>query len=231
MAGRNVDILCVSVNSSGRDMGVFIPILYYCEKILGLSTFFASGIDGCYWLDKLNPRLFIVPDSVGDKNYIKAVKYAAKRVIPAISLTSEGDLNGEIIDEMLWGWNKEKKMYEDLNLQWSERGKKMILEYCPELSGKISVSGGIGFDRYKIYEFMNRREFLKKYKKDYKKIVCVAGWGFDYFLSDLLKVSKIYKKEQIENFRKERITVNKILGELIQNNKDVLFILKYHPGA
>jgi len=236
MVERKIDILCISMNSSGRDTVMLILILYYCEKVLGLSTFFASGIDGRYWLDKLNPRLLIVPNSSGDNNYIKAVKYAAKRNIPVLSLTSEGNFYEEQVTYVVWGYNKDKIMYEDLNLQWSERNRKIILKYYPDLADKLGVSGGVGFDRYKIYDFMKRDFFLNKYKKNYKKIICVAGWVFDQLFGDLFEIDKkyyltIYKEEQIKNFKEDRRLLNKILKKLIQNNKDILFILKYHPGV
>ena len=222
--------------SMGRDVEMVIPVLYYCEKLLGLSTFSVSAVDARYWLDKLNPRLLLVANSIGDNNYIKAVKYAAKRNISVLSLTSEGDLDEKKINEMVWGLNKDKIIYEDLTLYWSKRSREITIKYYPELRDKIGISGGVGFDRYKIYKFMDRKKFLKKYKKDYKKIVCVAGWGFDNFLGDLFEMGKkffpeTYSENQIENFKKDRLNVNKILKELIQNNKDILFILKYHPGT
>ncbi|PIN67771.1 MAG: hypothetical protein COV98_01665 [Candidatus Altarchaeum sp. CG12_big_fil_rev_8_21_14_0_65_33_22] len=235
MVKRKVDVLSLTMMSTGRDVEIVIPILYYCEKVLGLSTFSGSGVDGRYWLNKINPKLLLVPNSVGDNNYIKAVKYAAKRNIPVLSLTSEGDFDEKKIHEMVWGINKDKIMYEDLTLQWSERSRKLTFKYYPELTDKIGVSGGVGFDRYKIYKFMSRDKFIKKYKKDYKKIICIAGWGFDQLFGDLFEMDKesilkIYGEEQIKNFKEDRLLVNKILKKLIQNNKDILFILKYHPG-
>ncbi len=236
MVEKKVDVLSLTMMSTGRDVEMVIPLLYYCEKVLGLSTFSASGVDARYFLDKLNPRLLLVPNSVGDNNYIKAVKYAAKKNIPVLSLTSEGDFDEKKIHEMVWGLNKDKIIYEDLTFQWSERSKEMTLKYYPELSDKIGVSGGVGFDRYEIYKFMGREEFLKKYKKDYKKIICIAGWGFDELFGDLFEMDKksilkIYGEEQIKNFKEDRLLVNEILKKLIQNNKDILFVLKYHPGV
>jgi hypothetical protein len=82
---------------------------------------------------------------------------------------------------------------------------------------------------------MTREEFANKYKKDYKRIVCYAGWGFDQLYGDYFELEKgryteCYGDGQIKSFREDRLHMNEILHSLIKNNPDTLFILKYHPG-
>lgn len=237
MFRKKIDILSLTMMSTGRDIEMVIPILYYSEKILGLSTFSASAVEGKYWLDKFNPKLLLVPNSIGDNNYIKSVKYATQRNVAVLSLKSEGDLDEKKINEMTWGLNKDRIMREDINLHWSRNSRDVTLKHFPELKDKIFVAGGVGFDKYKIYKFASRENFLKKYNKtNYRKIVCLVGWGFDNFFGKQFKAEKedymeIYGQVQIENFREDRGRLNQILEKLIQNNQDILFILKYHPGA
>jgi surface carbohydrate biosynthesis protein len=212
-----------------------LPIVYYLEKKLNLNVKMCPGIDARYYTDIYKPHLLLVPNSTGDKNYVRAVKYASKRNIPIISLKSEGDMTEEKFQEMMWGENKEHIFYEDINLQWTKRNRDLVIKHHPDLKKRIFVSGGMGFDRYKIYNFMTKRELTSKYNKNFKKIICLVGWGFDQFLGEFFESSKeryiqIFGKKQINLFRKDRKILNEIYKKLIQENKDVLFLLKYHPG-
>jgi surface carbohydrate biosynthesis protein len=156
--------------------------------------------------------------------------------IKVVSLISEGNVKPEALDQFLWGWNKEKKLYVDKMLLWSERSRNIFLSKYSYLKDKLVVTGATGFDRYKLLKFKSKNDFLKENNLKYKKIVGIAGWGFDHFFGNYYEMHKdsllkIYSYQQIEMHRKDLYKLREIYENLIKNNKDILFILRYHPGT
>ncbi|MBN1637366.1 MAG: hypothetical protein JW866_00240, partial [Ignavibacteriales bacterium] len=139
---------------------------------------------GCNLINKYKPHLYFNVGPIGAKTNFKVMKYARGRNIVAVSLVAEGNFRTDkkTIGQFVWGWNKKKVLYENLNMQWSERTRNSTYEYFPQLKGKIKVSGAVGFDVYKISKNKLQKEFLEKYNKNnYKKVIGVGCWDFGAF--------------------------------------------------
>nr|WP_038452479.1 hypothetical protein [Campylobacter iguaniorum] len=125
-------------------------------------------------------------------------------------------------------------MYVDKIILWSTRSKNHFLSAYPKFEEKIAVSGATGFDRYKLFKFTNKTNFLNKHKLKYKKIIGIGSFVFDLYFDKLLEQTiklGACPKENIELFQQDRFKLHEIYKKLIENNKDILFILRYHPGT
>jgi len=165
------------------------------------------------------------------------MKYAKSLRINGVSLVSEGNFTGDndIIDEFIWGWNKDGILYEDFNMQWTERTRDLTIKNYPILKGKVKVSGAVGFDQYKIGGLIKKNIFLKKYSKDsFEKVIGFGCW--DFGLLDprdprYSAWSEIYNKNDRDRFISDQMFLNNILRDIVTNNPDILFLLKEHPGC
>ena len=189
-------------------------------------------------IQRFKPKLVFITNSVGAPENLAAVKYAKSRGCRVLTLISEGNFQGddEYLTEMIWGWNKEKRLYEDIHMQWSTRTRDLTLRLFPELDGKIKVSGGVGFDNYKFIKPISREAFLDKWGKSrFSKIIGIGLWDFGCvcFSEDRRYpiFSKLYSPDQIKRFASDRNEFNRTLSDVIQSNPDVLFLLKEHPGV
>ena len=84
--------------------------------------------------------------------------------------------------------------------------------------------------------FIKLEDVSKEYGFKFKNIVGIGAWGFCSFFGDFFEIKskeyyQIYSIEQINMFRKDLYKLQKIYKELVENNKDILFILRYHPGT
>jgi len=229
---QEVDILNMEWSHKGRDMEMVLPIRFYCEKVLGL-TWQSASIFDYYALYKYKPRLLFLTNSTGAEVNYNLVKYAKGLGLPVITLTSEGNFKNHILDQMIWGWNIDRVLYEDIWCVWSEKTKNMVLNKHPQLEGRVRVSGAVGHDKYKLLRFMSKEEICAKYEKyGYKKIIGYAGWIFDglHYEDGKRKIVEVYGKEIAGILEQEEKKVNIILKDIIKNNQDILFIIKKHPG-
>lgn len=232
-------------SSKGRDFQMMMPIVYYLEEIKKCSVQVISMWDW-YLVDKIKPDLIIFPNIEGAMINYRLAKYLLKKGYQIISLTSEGNYIEDYLDDFIWGNNYERKFIEGVKYVWSERCFDMVVRNYPDLKPRLKISGGIGFDRYKIFNFEIKNIFLKKYDKhQYNKVIGYATWGFDRYLNTfelnslnddrLAYVIEQEKKYRGNNLYSElidlKVNINKILYETIVNNKDILFILKLHPGT
>jgi len=229
-----VDILNLEWASSGRDREMATLVNFALRK-KGYRVREASIFDWRHELLKYDPKLLFITNSNGAKINFRVVKFAKQHGYSVVTLTSEGNLEEIDIEISVWGRNTDRKLYEDITCYWTKRAKEICLSNFPDLDRKkIKVTGAAGFDRYKIYRFMSKNEFLDRYNKNYKKIVGVAGWGFDHFdkkFSLYETYENIYGKKQCQTFRSDRLLLNEIYEKLIKNNRSVLFLLKEHPGV
>lgn len=235
------DILSMEWDSQGRDIHIVEPVLCYLEKEYNLSVMRDSIWYGEYKLLKYKPKMLIIANATGASNNFNIMKLADKLGIKTVELISEGvyakPKTKEEADNLFWGWNKDKKSYSDLIIYWSETMKRNLEDFLDkDIYNRIVVSGGTGFDRYKLLTFMNKETFCSKYnKEEYNKVVGIAGWSFDiYETKDELftngSLAQITDQER-SFFINQREKVNEIYQDMIMNNKDVLFILKYHPAT
>lgn len=187
-------------------------------------------------IDKYKPKVLFITNGIGAAINFQIVKYAALRGIKVITLVSEGNFSNDPnrLDEFLWGWNTEKKLYEDRNLQWSERTRNMTIIKYPELMGKVGVSGSCGCDIYKIKPQINSTQFLGKFHKhNYKKIIGIGCWDFDFAYEGGRAHDfslKVFGSHALNRFKQDRNEFSRILNEIVANNPDVLFLAKEHPG-
>ena len=229
-----VDILNLEWPNSERDLHIVMPILIYLNKKYGLSYKMENIFNGYFYLLKYKPKMLLISNFSGADINHEIVKFAYQHGIKVVSLISEGNVQEKEENEYLWGWNKEKRLYLDKLLLWSYRSKKMFLDIFNELNDKLEVSGATGFDRYKLLKFVTKKEFLEEEKLNYKKVIGIAGWGFDdFFNENKIKniYANIYTKEQIEMHKKDFFLLTKYYKHLIENNRNILFICKQHPSV
>ena len=233
---NRIDILNLEWSRSNRDLHIVTPILVYLEKKYNLSFKTKSIFNGYYYLIKYRPKILLISNFGGAGINHEIVKLAYSMNIKVISCISEGNVKKEALEQFLWGWNVDKVLYVNKMLLWSKRSEDIFLSQYPELKDKLVTTGATGFDRYKLLEFKKKDDFLKENALSYKKIIGIAAWGFDHFFGDYYKKHEktfvdIYAKEQIELHREDLYKIQKIYLKLIENNPDILFILRYHPGT
>jgi hypothetical protein len=206
-------------------------------RYMGFGAIEGSVFNGLFLLNKYNPEVFFIANSVGADINLELLKYAKSRRIKVATLISEGNIDEEkgFVEEMLWGINQDRILYEDIQMQWSENSRNLTYKYFPELKGKVKVSGAVGFDVYKIAEKPDKNSFLEKYnKEEYVKIVGVGCWDFGLFYPEdhryTANTSELTKND-INRFIRDQDEFNKVLMNIVISNPDILFLLKEHPGC
>lgn len=199
----------------------------------GLAVSEDSVFGGFEKIDTLCPKLLFMTNAIGATINFELVKYASLRGIKVVTLTSEGNFydSEKDLDSFLWGWNKDFYLYEDLNMQWSERTRNLTLKFYPELKDKIKISGGVGFDYYKIVPCISKEAFLLKHsKKNYTRVIGIGCWFFDLITFESPEFSSRFTKSDIIRFGEDRDCFNDVILRIIEGNPDILFLLKEHPG-
>jgi len=229
---KKTKVLCFTDNAVGRDVEMLLPLRYFAERFLNCEFFHALNID-IHQVYKMKPDVILQANTIGSNLYFEISQIAHKEGIPLFALISEGNFRTDGSFDY-WGFNLDRKFYQDFVCCWSERTASFLKEKEQQESDRIVVTGGVGFDRYVIYKFLDRTEFLSKYAKpDYKKIIGYAGWAFGKLDHHRGRDELLYwahgdesKLSWIEN---QRCLVRDILKEAIEKNPDTLFILKQHP--
>jgi hypothetical protein len=229
---RKIKILCFTDTNSGRDVEMILPIRFFAEKFLNCSFEHAVSFD-IYQMYKKKPDIVFAPNTIGSNLYFKIAQYAHEQNIPLFALISEGNFRTDGSFNY-WGFNKDKKFFQEFVCAWSERTRQYLLENESYAKDKIVLTGGVGFDRYKIYKFADKEVFLQKYNKTgFKKIVGYAGWAFGKLQHkrgiDELLFFMGNDTSKLKWIEEQRCLVRDILKGAIVNNKDTLFILKKHP--
>lgn len=229
-----IDVLNFEFTTMSRDTNIVEPVLCYLEVKHKFNIIRESYTNYMLKLYKYRPKMLILSNYTGAPENFKVAKQAHKMGIKVVSLISEGNVtNAKAAGNFFWGWNEEKENVVDILLIWSERTRKLFYEEIPESrSMNVVVSGATGFDRYKMLSFMDKSFFLQKYKRNEKRIIGIAAWGFEGLSleSDSLSGEYVYTLEETKYLLETRNRINDIYNHLISNNTDVLFILKYHPG-
>ena len=229
-----MDILNLEWTSyPSRDRNMATMVCNYL-RYMGLTVKESSVFCGFKMIDKLKPELLFITNGVGAPINFQLVKYAAFKGIKVVTLTSEGNFFNGTLSFYIWGWNVDQQMYENVNMQWSTRTRSLTIETWPELKDKVKISGGVGFDYYKIVTPISKDDFLHKYKKNqYTKIIGFGCWNFgvtypvDSFYESFIK---IIGESGINRFQRDRDLSNQVLLNIIEKNPDILFLLKEHPG-
>jgi surface carbohydrate biosynthesis protein len=229
---KKTKVLCFTDNSVGRDVEMLLPIRYYAERFLNCEFQHALLMD-VHEIYRYKPDVILQANTIGSNLYFEISKIAHEQNIPLFALISEGNFRTDGTFNY-WGFNKDKRFYQDYVCCWSERTAEFLKSKEPEYADKIVVTGGTGFDRYTIYKFMPKEEFLKKYnKQQYKKIIGYAGWAFGKLDHKRGREELLYwasgDEKKLIWVEAQRQQVRDILRTAIEQNKDTLFILKQHP--
>jgi surface carbohydrate biosynthesis protein len=219
-------VLFIEWSTFGRDFEIDLPLMYFFEKYLGWNVEYKS-IFNLPDLLKAEPDLVIMSNTTGaHKNYLMA-KTCYESNILLFSHISEGVIRHDDLDWAYWGWNKDKKLYEELNIIWNKWLYNRLYKQYPMIIDKIKISGSIGHDKYKIFNF---KLFNNMKYKNYKKRIVYAGYDFVNMANQKDKFIKMLGEEKFNRDQQNAKKVNNILKNLIERNKDILFILKPHPG-
>ncbi len=233
-SGKKIRALVFFDNDKGRDVELLMPLLYYAEKYLDIETENAFIFD----IDKIrryNPDLVILPNTIGSKNHFLISKYAHENGIKVFALVSEGNFRTDGTFDY-WGYNTDRKFYQEYICLWSERTVDFLRKELPGYADKIVLTGATYFDRFKIYRFESRESFLKRYKlQHFRKVIGYAGWAFGKLYTPIgrMEMAAYFKENTEEKFRwmkEQQHKVEAILRQAIENNPDILFILKRHPN-
>lgn len=164
----DVDVISLEWTTTPMRDRVSATLVCNYLRLQGLTVREASIWDGFQAICEARPRLLFLTNTVGAVENLELMRYAKRRNMLGASLVSEGNLQGDAAyqSEMIWGWNKEKQLHEDINMQWSEFSRESTLALHPELAGRVKVSGGVGFDNYKIADAGHVKDaILSKYQR------------------------------------------------------------------
>lgn len=226
--------LCFLQEDKGRDTEIVLPIVFAAEKFLNCKIDFVLKWNA-HLIYKKKPKFVIIPANCqGSKMYHDITKYCVKQNIKIFSFISEGNFN-EKSDYNYYGFNIDKYFYQEYICSWSKRIQLYMQKNSIKEKNKIVLTGAPGFDRFKIYKFGSKKEFLKKYNKEkYTKIISYSGWSFGklQYEQGRQEIEPNIKKrpEKLKWTEKTRIDVRNSLKKAIETFPDVLFILKQHPA-
>ncbi len=225
-------VLCFLDKPSGRDPEILIPVTYILERYLNCSVEFIFIWD-IYAIRRKKPDLILLPNSKGHHMYYEIAKYGYLNKIPVFSCESEGNFRTDGSFDY-WGYNTDQFFYQDWVPCWSGRTRDYLRKLIPDQKEKIVLTGGTGFDRYRISDFQSREKILKKYNKEkYKKVIGYAGWAFGKIYSKHKEIALTHIHEdrnvRFQWVESQRKKVRNILEKTITSHPDTLFIFKRHP--
>jgi hypothetical protein len=229
---KKIKVLCFTDDTVGRDTEMLLPIRYFAERFLNCEFHHALNID-IHQIYRIKPDVILQANTVGSNLYFEISQIAHKQNIPLFALISEGNFRTDGTFN-IWGFNYDKIFYQDYVCAWSKPTADYLKAHVPEAANKIVLTGGVGFDRYTIYKFMQKEDFLRKYnKQQYKKVIGYAGWAFGKleYKRGIKELTSFFKGDssKLEWVEVQRKKIKELLEEAIVNNPDILFILKQHP--
>jgi hypothetical protein len=226
------DVLNLEWSSSGRDREVASAI---CETLRrrGYSVVEECIFNYRYHVLRHRPRLLYVADPTGARLNHEVSLFADRMGIPSVCVDAEGDYLDGKVDEMFWGHIADRKLRQRLKLQWSVRARTSVLTVAPDLGDRLKVTGAVGFDRYRLYEFATKDDWRRKYRFGHPRLVGIAGWTFDYLSVPSEREARVqsFGRETVERFQRDRDSLRAILGDLISRRPETKFVLKLHPGV
>jgi surface carbohydrate biosynthesis protein len=235
---HRIDVLNLEWTSTPSRDRVMATLVCNYLRMQGLRVEEQSVFDGYHALNNLKPKLLFMTNTTGAPENLDLMRYAKTRGYLGVSLISEGNFTRDSANhqEMIWGWNKQKKLAEDIYLLWSERTRVITLQHHPELKERVGVSGGVGFDNYRIgKKQQNQREFLSFWKKEgYEKIIGIGCFDFGNFYPEDYRYAinlKSFTNDQNQRFRNDGVDFDRVLTSVASKNLETLFIVKQHPGS
>ncbi|MGC9345028.1 MAG: BFO_1060 family glycosyltransferase, partial [Bacteroidales bacterium] len=233
MQNKKYKILCFLDDDHGRDVEILIPLIYFAERELNCEVDF-SFIWNIHDIYRKKPDLVLIANTIGSKLHHKVTRYAHDNGIKVFALISEGIFrtNGTF---NYFGYNEDKVFYQEYICHWSERTKIFFDKELPELGERNVTTGAVGFDRYTIYDFISKEEYLeKKELQKFKKVVGYAGWAFGKIYNaqgrQELKVINKDVNARVRWMEDQMYKVEAMLRAAVEANPDILFIMKRHPN-
>lgn len=233
-----IDVLSLEWATKPNRDRIMATLVCNYLRLQGLKVEEGSVFDGFHALNRVKPKMFFIANSIGAWENQSLVRYAKSRGALVLTLISEGVFFGgpELHQEMIWGWNKDKVLQEDRQLQWSKRTRDITIADHPELADRIGISGGVGFDNYRIgKKRIDRANFLAKYgKPGFSKVIGIGCFDFASFDPGdprFRLFSEVYSEAQIQRFRDDAAGFDRALTEVVNAFPDVLFLVKHHPGG
>ncbi|HEC43940.1 MAG TPA: hypothetical protein ENI20_14050 [Bacteroides sp.] len=227
-----IRILCFLDTDSGRDVEILLPVIYVAEKYFDCNVEYAFIWD-IHAIYRKRPDIVLLPNTIGSVKHYLVAKYAYENGIKVFATVSEGNFRTDGTFDY-WGYNKDKNFFQEYICLWSERTHHFLAGVEPDFAAKMVLTGGTGFDRYKIYRFPDKREFLTHYNRpEFKKIVGYAGWAFGKVFNQQGREELIANGHPEERFKwieEQMYLIEEILRRAIENNPDILFVLKRHPN-
>ena len=238
MHRNKCDIMNLEWTSDGRDTHIVEPVLVSLEKRFGykiIRTSIWSSIIKLLWY---RPKAILVSNDIGADVNVNVFHFANKMGIKTISLTSEGlvqntstdETDKEIAEFFFWGDNLKHEKYYDLKILWSEVLRDKFRRWIPmDCLKNVCVCGATGFDRYKLFSSDEQDGLRQSICGKRTKIVMLVGYPFDEVFA-LMKSEKIGKDFFSKPYAQLK-SVRAIYEEIIRNNQDIQFVLKYHPAV
>lgn len=229
---KNIDVLNLEWSSfPSRDREIATLVCNYLRfqkyKVKEYSVH-----DGFWALIKYRPKVLWLSNIIGASINVDVAQYAKHLGIPVICSLSEGNIHDVLLNDkkFLLGNNKTGSIIEDKLLVWNQKTKNAYLSHIPEYKDKIKICGGIGFDRYGIYNQQNT--WIDKTK--WLFVVGIGCWDFGIFSPndsrfDIIK--QLYEEQDIQRFLNDRNNFNDIIYTITKQNPDIFFIIKQHPGV
>ncbi len=230
---KKVDVLNLEWTSyPSRDRETATLVCNYL-RYMGFNVVEGPVHNGYKLLNFYKPKLFYITNTVGASINVEVMKYAKSLGIWCVSGVSEGNFRKERLDQYMWSKNKDRILYEDKWMLWTQRARELVLEKDPTLQTKLEVVGGAGFDRYKILT-RDTAWFDKYCSIDVDFIVGVGCWNFGFTDPRDPRhkhYSRILNQKQMDFFKSDRDYFNIELCKLIEANPRIVFLLKEHPGS
>ncbi len=231
---KTYKILCFLDYDHGRDVEILLPLIYCAEQYMQAKVYFAFLFE-IHRIYREQPDLVLLANAIGSPKHFQISRYAKQNGIPVFALISEGmfPTDGSY---NYWGYNTDKKLYQEYICLWSEKTRKALAESYPTYAERMVCTGAVGFDRYKICRFLSKQDYLKRQNKTkYKKVICYAGWSFGRMFNP--NGIEELKEQHGENYQVVRTRmyeqmkrVEEILRQAVMNHPDILFVFKRHPN-
>ncbi len=232
---KKLDILNLEWPDSDRDMHIVTASLLHLKNKYNISYETKSIFNAYYYLIKYKPKMLVLSNFVGAGINYQVADMAFNMGIKVVSFISEGNFKEEELDLYLYGKNcinRNNNIVIDKYFLWNRNSKELIVNKYSALENILYVTGATGFDRYKLLKYPSKDKFLLENSMQYKKIIGIAGWAFGIFFNENKEYYiGAYGKEQVLMHQEDLYKLNNVYKNLIINNPDILFILRYHPAT
>jgi len=206
----------------GRDFEIDLPLMYFFEKVLKWKVDYISIFDLPKIISSF-PDLIIMSNTGGATVNAEISKFAKDSNIILFSHVSEGLFRKSNIKDMVYGWNQ--NLNEVHTTYWSKQSYNLAIKFFPEIYNKSFVSGSLSHDKYKIF---SKNSFINIGK--YNKVISYMAFDFHNVLANKQEFEKRLGKKLVALQEKHIDIINSMLLNIIENHKDILFLLKPHPG-